>query len=109
MLGAKTGCTSSELEQKVNNLEQSVEWLVKEFSNLKDQLEKQNNISEEFKQKLDTVENVVMTVDNLTNFDQKLFNQLNKIEQKVSNSDMEIDMIQNQLEYDFQTVPHNSK
>ena len=86
MLGVKA---RSALRDDVEELQQNVEWLKRKLS----------NISEEFEQKIDTVD---------ITFQQKLIH----LNRQGTKSEMEIATIQNILEYggkNFQTYPHNSK
>ena len=89
MLGVKA---HRGLRDDVEELEQNMEWLKRKL----------NNISEELKQKIDTVDNKVNT-------SQQVLIHLNR---QVTNSETKITTIKNQLEYggkNFQTYPLNSK
>ena len=103
--GAEEPVTLREVEEKIKNLgklEQNVEWLVKEFDDLK---ESNNNVSEELKGKLDLVYVLDENFNNLTD-------SVSQLNQRVTNLETTITRLQNELEFggkNIQTYPHNSK
>ena len=106
ILGVKTetpAVTLREVEEKINSLgklEQNVERLVKEFSNLE---EKTNNISEKLEGKLDIVDTLDKEVNNLTD-------SVSNLNKQITSSEREITKLQNELEYggkNIPTYPHN--
>ena len=104
MLGAEA-LTEKELEEKIDGLDelkQSVEWLVKEFHYLK---ETKSNFSEVLEQKLNSVENLEKEVGDLSD-------SVDHLNQQATDSEAEITDIQNQLVYGGKNLPtnsHNSK
>ena len=108
MLIAKADLTLREVEQKINNLdslERNLESLIREFSNLTDQLKKRQNISDEFELRLSSnVEILDKRINNLTIF-------ADHLNQNFTSSEAKIVGIQNQLKQggkNFQIFPHNS-
>ena len=108
MLIVKADLTLREVEQKINNLdslERNLESLIREFSNLTDQLKKRQNISDEFELRLSsTVKILDKRINNLTIF-------ADHLNQNFASSEAKIVGIQNQLKQggkNFQIFPHNS-